>query len=88
MTHLPADAAPALHAVLTGSGYLLPAIDGIAVTGTSYDFDDDDPTPRAAGHAGNLTQLAQLLNTDLANVDPATLGGSVGFRCVAPDRMP
>lgn len=89
LTHLPAAAVPALRAVLTGACYLLPAVDGIAVTGASYDLDDDDPALRAGVHAGNLAQLTQLLlSTTAASVDPAMLNGSVGFRCVAPDRLP
>ncbi len=88
LTHLPAHAVPALRAVLSGRGHLLPAIDGIIVTGTTYDFDDDDPTPHAAGHADNLAQLARMLDATAVDVDPAKLRGSVGFRCIAPDRMP
>lgn len=88
LTYLPSHAAPSLRAVLTGTGYLLPAVEGIVVTGTSYDFDDDDPAQRATDHAGNLAQLGQLLETTTADIDPTTLDGSVGFRCVAPDRMP
>ena len=88
LTYLPAGVAPALRAVVTGGGFLLPAVDGIAVSGASYDFDDDDPMPRVAGHAGNLERLAHLVNAAITDIDPALLNGSVGFRCVAPDRMP
>ena len=44
--------------------------------------------PRVAGHAGNLERLAHLVNAAITDIDPALLNGSVGFRCVAPDRMP
>ena len=46
---VPAAVVPTPRAVITGSGYLLPAIDGVVVAGASYDFDDADPLPHAAG---------------------------------------
>jgi tRNA 5-methylaminomethyl-2-thiouridine biosynthesis bifunctional protein len=71
--------------VLTGAGYLLPAIDGIALAGASYDFDDSDPTPHAAGYAGIAAQLQNLLEE---NFSMNIKDGRVGFRCVAVDRLP
>jgi tRNA 5-methylaminomethyl-2-thiouridine biosynthesis bifunctional protein len=85
VAYLPAAGAPATQMVLTGSGYLLPAIDGVAVTGTSYDLDDDDPAPHAAGYDGIAAQLQQMLGGDVAT---AINDGRVGFRCVAVDRLP
>jgi tRNA 5-methylaminomethyl-2-thiouridine biosynthesis bifunctional protein len=73
--------------VLVGAGHLAPAVDGMAVAGATYDFDDEDPEPREAGHAGNLARLEKLVPVAAA-IDPATLGGSVGFRCVSADRLP
>jgi tRNA 5-methylaminomethyl-2-thiouridine biosynthesis bifunctional protein len=86
-TYLPADRMAAPRAVLTGSGYVLPAADGIVITGSTYDR-DDDPEPQVHGHEANLLRLAGLL-PDLPDAfDPAKLKGAVGFRCAAPDRMP
>ncbi|HET9405048.1 MAG TPA: FAD-dependent oxidoreductase, partial [Burkholderiales bacterium] len=39
-------------------------------------------------HAGNLERLERLLPGTAARLDPSRLTGSVGFRCVAPDRLP
>ena len=71
--------------VMTGTGYLLPAIDGVTLAGASYDFDDGDPLPHAAGRAQIAAQLRQMLDREF-NIDDAD--GRVGFRCVAVDRLP
>ena len=88
LTYLPAQALPDLRAVLTGNAYLLPAIYDLVVAGTTYDFDDDCPEPRSSGHEEILSRLGQLLSAGPANPDIQKLRGAVGFRCVAPDRMP
>ena len=67
---------------------MLPAIDGIAVAGASYDFDDDDPALRADGHAGNLARLERIIPGAAHGLDPAQLDGRVGFRAVTRDRLP
>jgi tRNA 5-methylaminomethyl-2-thiouridine biosynthesis bifunctional protein len=74
--------------VLTGSGYVLPATDGMVVTGSTYDHDNDDPEPQVQGHEANLLRLAQLLPHAQHALDASKLDGAVGFRCVTPDRMP
>lgn len=88
LTCLPPGSIAAPAAVLAGAGHLVPAADGSAVVGSTYDFEDDDPEPSAAGHAGNLERLEQLLPGAAARLDPARLAGTVGFRCVTPDRLP
>jgi tRNA 5-methylaminomethyl-2-thiouridine biosynthesis bifunctional protein len=85
VAHLPALHAPASQVVLTGGGYLLPAIDGIVVAGASYDFEDRDPLPNSAGRAHIAAQLQHLL---ACNVAVDNTDGRAGFRCVAVDRMP
>ncbi|MEO8566942.1 MAG: bifunctional tRNA (5-methylaminomethyl-2-thiouridine)(34)-methyltransferase MnmD/FAD-dependent 5-carboxymethylaminomethyl-2-thiouridine(34) oxidoreductase MnmC [Betaproteobacteria bacterium] len=82
----PPFAAP--RVVVGGDGYVLPAVDGVAVTGATYDLDCDDPCPNAASHAVNLARAEHMLPGSAAGVDAATLDGGVGFRCVAPDRLP
>jgi tRNA 5-methylaminomethyl-2-thiouridine biosynthesis bifunctional protein len=74
--------------VLTGSGYVLPPADGVVVTGSTYDRDDDDPEPQLRGHEANLLRLAQLLPQARVAADAAQLDGAVGFRCAAPDHLP
>jgi tRNA 5-methylaminomethyl-2-thiouridine biosynthesis bifunctional protein len=88
VSHLPAAALPAIRAVLLRGGMALPAVDGISVTGASYDPDDPDPGARADSHAGNLGRLARILPDTRDRFDPAALQGRVGFRAVAPDRVP
>jgi tRNA 5-methylaminomethyl-2-thiouridine biosynthesis bifunctional protein len=85
---LPGGHVSGLRAVLAGAGHLAPAADGTAVAGATYDFDDENAEPREEGHAGNLARLEKLLPGASAGLDPARLGGSVGFRCVATDRLP
>lgn len=88
LTCLPAGSMALPAAVLAGAGHLIPAPDGTAVVGATYDFDDENPDPREEGHAGNLERLGRLLPGTAVSLDPAGLAGSVGFRCVAPDRLP
>ena len=88
LTCLPPGSIEPPGMVLAGAGHLIPAADGSAVVGSTYDFEDEDPEPRASGHAGNLERLELLLPGSAARLDPARLAGTVGFRCVTPDRMP
>jgi len=67
---------------------VLPAQRGESLAGASYDFGDDDAAPRADSHAGNLERLERILPGSGARFDPAALEGLVGFRAVAPDRLP
>jgi tRNA 5-methylaminomethyl-2-thiouridine biosynthesis bifunctional protein len=82
----PPFAAP--RVVVGGDGYVLPAVDGYAVAGATYDLDDDDRCPNAASHAINLARAEHMLPGSAAGIDAATLDGGVGFRCVATDRLP
>jgi tRNA 5-methylaminomethyl-2-thiouridine biosynthesis bifunctional protein len=88
VSYLPEANLKAPHIVLTGSGYVLPAADGVVVIGSTYDRDDDDPKPRLRSHEANLLRLAQLLPQAQPTVDAAKLDGAVGFRCAAPDHLP
>ena len=88
LTCLPPGSIDPPGMVLAGAGHLIPAADGAAVVGSTYDFEDEDPEPRASGHAGNLERLELLLPGSAARLDSAQLAGTVGFRCVTPDRLP
>ncbi len=88
LTLLPAGSLPHLRVVLAGLGHLVPAGNGAAVAGATYDFEDADTAPSEEGNAGNLARLERLLPGSAAHLDPARLTGAVGFRCVAPDRLP
>ncbi|MBE0615778.1 MAG: bifunctional tRNA (5-methylaminomethyl-2-thiouridine)(34)-methyltransferase MnmD/FAD-dependent 5-carboxymethylaminomethyl-2-thiouridine(34) oxidoreductase MnmC [Burkholderiales bacterium] len=88
VSYLPEAAMRAPRAVLTGSGYVLPAVDGVIVTGSTYDRDDSDPEPQARSHAENLHSLAQMMPHTVVQANAAELDGAVGFRCAAPDHLP
>ena len=86
VTQLPASTAD-LPVVLCGDAYLTPAAYGFASLGATYDA-DLDPALRPESHRQNLQRLQQMLPDWLSPDDPAALDGRVGFRCVAPDRLP
>ena len=86
VTHLDAATLPRLPFVLCREAYLTPAAGGIACAGATYDL-DPDPRLRAASQDENLARLRALIAQPGAGAD-APLAGRVGFRCVAPDRLP
>jgi len=86
VTHLDAATLPALPFVLCREAYLTPAANGVACAGATYDL-DADPALRAASQQENIERLQALVSDPAAGVD-APLQGRVGFRCVAPDRLP
>ena len=88
VSYLPAEKFPSLRAVLLRGGMVIPPVRGQAMAGASFDIDDPDPSPRADSHAGNLERLARILPGAEAGFDPSDLEGRVGFRAVAPDRLP
>ncbi|OGA19225.1 MAG: hypothetical protein A3I63_10660 [Betaproteobacteria bacterium RIFCSPLOWO2_02_FULL_66_14] len=88
ISFLPGDRVATPQVVVLRGGFVLPEIHGETIAGATYDFEDDDPAARADSHAGNLERLARILPGAGAELDPATLEGLVGFRAVAPDRLP
>ncbi len=88
VSYLPDAALRAPRAVLTGSGYVLPPVEGVIVTGSTYERDNSDPEPQLQAHAENLRRLAQMLPQAGVPAEPAQLDGAVGFRCAAPDHLP
>ena len=88
LSYLPDGALRAPRIVLTGAGYVLPAADGVVVTGSTYDRDNDDPASQLQGHEANLLRLGQFMPHARVAADAAELDGAVGFRCAAPDHLP
>jgi len=86
LTYLPPM--EALRCVLLRGGMALPPIDGVTVTGASFDLDDDDPSVRAESHAGNLERLERIVPGAAAGLEPRRLDGRTSFRTVARDRLP
>jgi tRNA 5-methylaminomethyl-2-thiouridine biosynthesis bifunctional protein len=86
VTHVPAALLPPLPFVLCREAYLTPAAHGLRCAGATYDS-DADPALREASQLENIDRLRALLSDQLA-VPELPLQGRVGFRCVAPDRLP
>jgi len=86
VTHLAPEFAPQLPLVLCREAYLTPSAQGLRCAGATYDL-DDDPHLRAASQEENLERLRALVSDPHA-AEGAPLAGRVGFRCVAPDRLP
>lgn len=86
VTYLAEGALPKLDHVLCREAYLIPSIDGWHSLGASYD-DDADPALRMESQHENLEKIRSLLG-DPGIAPDAPLAGRVGFRCVAPDRLP
>jgi tRNA 5-methylaminomethyl-2-thiouridine biosynthesis bifunctional protein len=77
--------APAL--AVGGDGHCLPAIDGQAWVGATYARENASLAPRSADDEANRARLGRLLPQAGAAQSPI-VGCFVGFRAVAPDRMP
>ena len=87
-SYVPAPPFEAPRVVVGGDGYALPAHDGVAVIGATYDLGSDDPLPDAASHRVNLARAEHMLPGSTTGIDATALAGGVGFRCVANDRLP
>jgi tRNA 5-methylaminomethyl-2-thiouridine biosynthesis bifunctional protein len=79
---------PPFRHVLCRSGYVTPPQAGVICVGASFDSGDTDLEIRAADHAGNMQRLDELLPGAAQGIDATRLGGRVGLRCAAPDRLP
>lgn len=88
VSHLPATHFAPLDAVVCGSGYLTPAVDGLHALGASFVVDDDSLELRAAEHQENLNKLDTMLPGASQSLSTATLGGRVSHRPISPDRLP
>lgn len=86
VSHVPAELLPRLPVVLCREAYLTPASEGLCSAGATYDL-DPDPALSRASHEENLERLRGLLSDPHA-AEGAPLQGRVGFRCIAPDRLP
>lgn len=86
VTHVPAERLPPLPLVLCREAYLTPASGGVCSAGATYDV-DPDPALSKASQDENLARLRGLLSDPRA-AEGLPLQGRVGFRCIAPDRLP
>ncbi|MGE8151114.1 bifunctional tRNA (5-methylaminomethyl-2-thiouridine)(34)-methyltransferase MnmD/FAD-dependent 5-carboxymethylaminomethyl-2-thiouridine(34) oxidoreductase MnmC [Pseudomonas vancouverensis] len=94
ITRLPQTAASQnLSTVVCAEGYVAPARLGEHTLGASFDFHNDDLTPTAAEHAGNLQMLEEIspdlvTRLDKESLQPESLQGRAAFRCTSPDYLP
>ena len=86
LTYVPEAALEPPHVVVLRGGMVLPPADGLCVVGASYDIDDEDASPRADSHAGNLERMKEVVA--FSSPDFSSLKGRVGFRAVTRDRLP
>ncbi|MFJ3048416.1 FAD-dependent 5-carboxymethylaminomethyl-2-thiouridine(34) oxidoreductase MnmC [Herbaspirillum chlorophenolicum] len=92
VTHLPAQGFPEVPVALCGDGYLTRPYAGQVCMGASYDRDDGAGL-RISSHAENLQRLRNMLpgtgeRYAMPDAETVELQGRVGFRCIAPDRLP
>lgn len=90
VTHLPDALVHSPKAVICGQKYLNPSNGQVAVTGATFDLNDQHPDVTPTGHQENLSQLAEMLPglVDLAQIAPEAVEGRVGFRCTTHDYQP
>jgi tRNA 5-methylaminomethyl-2-thiouridine biosynthesis bifunctional protein len=72
---------------VTGSGYVLPEIDGTVWFGASAQWRDHDLAARASDHRANLARLARLVGLTAAP-SLAELSGRAAVRWQSQDRLP
>ena len=88
-TLLPQHTPGLRHARLavSGAGYVLPPHDGWVLCGATSQHHDTCAEMRDSDHAHNLQRLAALSGSK-PEADAASLRGRIGWRLVAPDRLP
>ena len=89
------DAADLAHGgprtIVAGDGYVLPAVAGACVVGSTYDHQTPwggPATPSDEGHAHNLMRLRGLLPEADPHGRVVARRGWAGWRAVLPDRLP
>jgi tRNA 5-methylaminomethyl-2-thiouridine biosynthesis bifunctional protein len=80
------------HCIVGGEGYLLPAVDGWCVAGSTYAHGATESRVTAAGQEVNIAKAAGLL-ADPGSLarhreSPGHLPGWAGWRAVLPGRLP
>ena len=85
VTHLAEDAFPSLPLVVCREAYMTPAVDGIVSVGATYDKSGDRQLWQSS-QDDNLQRAQEILGGTVARSVP--LQGRVGFRTMAPDRLP
>ena len=87
VTHVSAPAASAPSLVVCREGYLTPPVQGWRCAGATYDQDAEAGLRWSSQHE-NLQRVQAMLPGIWPDAFDFPLAGRVGFRCVAPDRLP
>ncbi|ANY18164.1 tRNA (5-methylaminomethyl-2-thiouridine)(34)-methyltransferase MnmD [Bordetella pseudohinzii] len=89
VSHVPAARlAGGPRCIVAGEGYLLPAVDGWCVAGSTYAHGASASEVSRAGRQTNLDKVAGLLGEPLGEPPGAPLLGWAGWRAVLPGRLP
>jgi tRNA 5-methylaminomethyl-2-thiouridine biosynthesis bifunctional protein len=83
-----AAASSRVRSVVTGAGYLLPAVAGCHQIGATYDVDDPERAIRVGDHQQNLSTLSTFFPAFTEQARTPVIGGRVGFRSVTNDFLP
>lgn len=87
VTHVSAPVFSAPSLVVCREGYLTPSVQGMRCVGATYDQDDEAGLRWSSQHE-NLQRVQAMLPGIWPDTPTFPLSGRVGFRCVAPDRLP
>lgn len=90
VTHLNEGEFPTLSLVVCREAYMTPPVGGIVSVGATYDT-GRDAALRDASQQENLERAEEILGHDriaARRTGTPPLQGRVGFRCMAPDRLP
>ncbi|XLZ68078.1 FAD-dependent 5-carboxymethylaminomethyl-2-thiouridine(34) oxidoreductase MnmC [Massilia sp. SR12] len=87
VTHLHEGEFPSLKLVVCREAYMTPVVDGTICVGATYDQSEDRALWQASQDE-NLQKAEEILGTPAQAARQAPLRGRVGFRTMAPDRLP
>ena len=76
-----------IHVIVCRDGYITPAINGSHTIGATIQYDDEDPTSRAADDLENYQRLQRLL-PGFVNDPEWVRSGRVAWRATTQDRLP
>lgn len=77
-----------LKAALCHDGYCTPALSGLQVLGSSYEYNDPDTNIREKTNESFLAKLSKLIQDSISTEEVDFLWGRVSFRASAPGKMP
>lgn len=90
VSQIPEHSVRPIETVICGKSYLNPAHQGLALTGATFDLNDDSPAVSITSHEENLDKLTGWLPAiwRQSAPPPRDLPGRVSFRCTTHDYQP